>query len=344
MAGAEARGAHLVGSIPAASAESAMSDALDRLGERLHTLPDGETGRRKDWIIHIIEAFRAHPDLEVAREGDWSGYDRTPRFKVRAGHSFTSAGLDLGYAREFRESYPTFRTLREKSKRLDLAFQVGIPSDLDMTLFTFGPAGLLTRRRAFTGATVRDIEAIHREAGDDVVFQIEVPAELVFVAQMPPPLRPLVARYMASGISRLARLSPAGSRFGIHLCLGDMNHRALATLKDVRPVVQLANAIAAGWPANRSLEYIHAPFAAAGIPPTLDPGWYAPLADLRIPTWTRFVAGCVHEDLSLADQQLVLRLIEEKVGHRVDVATACGLGRRTPAAAVAAMERTAALS
>lgn len=320
-----------------------MADALARLGNRLHTLPDGETGERKNWIIHIVDSFRAHPDLEVAREGDWSDYDRTPRFKVRAGRSFLASGLELGYANEFRKSYPIFKALRDKSSRPDLAFQVGIPSDLDMTLFTFGPAGILRNRHVFTDATVREIEAIHREAGDDVLFQIEVPAELVFVAQMPPPLRPLVARYMAGGISRLARRSPAGSRFGIHLCLGDMNHRALATLKDVGPVVQLANAIAARWPANRSLEYIHAPFAAANVPPTLDPAWYAPLAKLRLPAWTRLVAGCVHEDLSLEDQKAVLALIEGPVGHEVDVATACGLGRRTPEAATAAMERTAAL-
>ena len=321
-----------------------MADALARLGNRLHTLPDGETGERKNWIIHIVESFRSHPDLAVAREGDWSDYERIPRFKVKAGRSFTSAGLDLGYAREFHKSYPTFKALREKSHRPDLAFQVGIPSDLDMTLFTFGPSGILSQRHVFTEATVRDIETIHREAGDDVVFQIEVPAELVFVAQMPPPLRPLVARYMAGGIRRLASQAPEGSRFGIHLCLGDMNHRALATLKDVGPVVQLANAIAARWPANRSLEYIHAPFAAANVPPTLDPGWYAPLANLRLPKWTRFIAGCVHEELGVEDQQAVLALIEEQVGHRVDVATACGLGRRTPKEATAAMERMGALA
>jgi len=338
------RGALLVGSVPAATAEEAMSEALTRLGARLQTLPDGETGERKNWIIHIVESFRSHPDLEVAKEGDWSDYNKTPRFKVRSGRKPTADKLDLGYLRAFRSSYPVFQAARAKAALDTLAFQVGIPGDLDMALFTFGPAGILRRRKLFAEATARDIKAIQAEAGEGVVFQVEVPAELVFVAQTPRPARPLVARYMARGITRMVRMAPEGSRFGIHLCLGDMNHKSLTKLKNVGPVVQLANAIVKRWPDGRRLQYIHAPFAAADIPPTLDAAWYAPLSGLRLPESVRFVAGCIHEDLSLQDQRLVLGLIEERLGRRVDLATACGLGRREPAAAMAAIDQTAAVS
>ena|SRR6266568_9635038 len=92
------RSAHLVGSIPAPDAEAAMSMALERLGPLLRTLPDGETGDRRNWINHIIEGFRDdHPDLELARDGDWSDYDRTPRFRVRHGHRLFGANLDFGH-------------------------------------------------------------------------------------------------------------------------------------------------------------------------------------------------------------------------------------------------------
>ncbi|GAC1658922.1 MAG: hypothetical protein NVS9B1_19970 [Candidatus Dormibacteraceae bacterium] len=302
-------------------------------------MSDGETGERKNWIIHIVEAFRAHPDLEVAREGDWSDYDKTPRFRVAKGKHLSPDAIDLGYAATFRANYAIFKALRQKYDHPALAYQVGIPGDLDLALFAFGPAGILTRRRPFTEATVREITAIQREAGDDVVFQIEVPAELVFVAQMPPPLRPLVARYMASGIRRLAKLSPSGTRFGIHLCLGDMNHRALTRMSDVGPVVQLANAIGRGWPAGRPLEYVHAPFAAANIAPVLDEQWYAPLSKLSLPAGTRFVAGCIHEDLTVDEQRSLIELIEKRLRTRVDLATACGLGRRDQAAAVSTLDR-----
>ena len=344
VASSPLRGALLVGSIPAADAEQAMTEALMRLGPQLHALPDGETGERQNWIIHILESFRRHADLELAKDGDYSDYQKLPRFRVRRGHKLTGDSLELGYASNFRASFATFKAMRDKHGHADLAFQVGIPGDLDMALFAFGPLGILTQRRAFTEATVRDIEAVQREAGNNVIFQIEVPAELIFVTQMPPLIRPLVARYLAGGICRLARLSPEGTRFGIHLCLGDMNHRSLATMSDVGPVVLLANAISRRWPAKRRLEYVHAPMAAAEIPPTLEPDWYAPLSRLDLPPTTRFVAGCVHEDLSLQDQLAVLSIVEQRLGHRVDIATACGLGRRKRESAMAAMDRTRELA
>jgi len=316
-----------------------MSLALGKLGKRLHSLPDGETGERRNWIIPIIEALRAHPDFELVREGDWSDYDRTPRFRLAKGKRLMAAALDLGYLAAFRANYPTFVALRQKHSLPGIAYQVGIPGDLDLALFIFGPSGILTQRTPFTEATVREITAIQREAGDDVVFQIEVPAELVFVAQMPPPLRQLVARYMAGGICRLARRSPSGTRFGVHLCLGDMNHRALARMADVGPVVLMANAIASRWPAGRRLEYVHAPLAAANLPPVLDERWYAPLSRLALPPGTRFVAGCIHEDLSAPDQRALIEMIERRLGTRVDLATACGLGRRDRDDAVATIDR-----
>ena len=42
-----------------------------------------------------------------------------------------------------------------------------------------------------------------------------------------------------------------------------MNNRAFGTMGDVGPLVVLANALMAAWPADRPLELIHAPFAAA---------------------------------------------------------------------------------
>ncbi len=302
-------------------------------------MSDGETGERRNWIIHIVEALRANPDFELAKDGDWSDYDKTPRFRVARGKRLSADALDLGYAAAFRANYGILKALRLTHDLPGIAYQVGIPGDLDLTLFVFGPGGILTKRRPFTEATVREITAIRREAGDDVVFQIEVPAELVFVAQMPPPLRPLVARYMASGIRRLAKLSPNGTRFGIHLCLGDMNHHALTRMSDVGPVVLLANAITRGWPAGRPLEYVHAPFAAANIAPVLDEQWYAPLSKLALPSGTRFVAGCIHEDLTIEEQRSLIELIERRLGTRVDLATACGLGRRDQAAAESTLDR-----
>jgi hypothetical protein len=55
------RTAHLVGSLPESTAREAMSVALDILGPYLRSLPDGETGARRNWIISIVEGL---PDNE----------------------------------------------------------------------------------------------------------------------------------------------------------------------------------------------------------------------------------------------------------------------------------------
>lgn len=335
------RWAHLVGSTPFESADEAMDLALSRLDARLRTLPDGETGERRDWIIHIVESLRQHPDLEVKREGHWGDYDDTLTFAVRRGHTLRGETLDFGHVAAFERSYPRFRERREAlgAAGEGLRFQVGLPGDFDLCLFTLGPIAAFRRRAAFAEATLTEIRRIFERAGDDVVFQLEVPAELVFVARAPKVLQPLVARLMARGLAKLAARAPRGARFGIHLCLGDMNHRALGRMSDVRPLVLLANAIARAWPAERPLDFIHAPFAAAVEPPPLDTAFYAPLNGLRIRPNTRFVAGFVHEARTLDEQRQLLQLIEATAGRRVDVATSCGLGRRDRASALATLDQ-----
>ena len=337
------RRSHLVGTVPATGPREAMELALSELGPSLDMLPDGETGARLDWVRQIIEGLRENPDVELRREGDWSDYGNSPLFRVKRGHRLRAEFVDLGYARFYRESRPIFDELAAEHGLGPLPFQVGIPSDFDLALFSFGVRGMRRARRAFTEATLREIESIHAESAEDVVFQIEVPAELIFVARMPAPLQPLMARWMARTCTGLASGSPPGTRFGIHLCLGDLNHRALARMRDTRPVVHLANAIARGWPDGRRLEFMHAPFAAAVEPPSTEERWYRPLERMRLPASTRFIAGIAHERQDLKIQRGIRATIEAAVGNRVDVATSCGLGRREPDAAREAIRRTAEL-
>jgi len=291
--------------------------------------------------LHIVEALRQHPDLEVKREGRWADYNDTLTFAVRRGHTLRGETLDFGHVADFERSYPLFEERRAAlgARGEGLRFQVGIPGDFDMALFTLGPLAAFRGRAPFTEATVTEIGRIFERAGDDVVFQLEIPAELVFVARAPALLQPLVGRLLARNVARLAARSPEGARFGIHLCLGDMNHKALGQMRDVRPLVLLANAIARSWPRGRPLDFVHAPFAAAVEPPPVEAAFYAPLHDLKLPAETRFVAGFVHEGRSLPEQRRLLGVIEAAARRQVDVATSCGLGRRDRDAALATLDQ-----
>lgn len=61
---------HVIGSHPAATAEDAMREMLGKVAPPLAYLPDGETGERRDRIVHVINGLRGHPDLRVRAEGD----------------------------------------------------------------------------------------------------------------------------------------------------------------------------------------------------------------------------------------------------------------------------------
>ena len=118
-------------------------------------------------------------------------------------------------------------------------YQVGVASGFDLALLAFGPAGALRYRKAFNKAASREIGSIRGILGDDVVFQIELPAELVAVSRAPGILRPAVARWMAGVSVEPAKLAPNGTKFGVHLCFGDLNHRALMKVgKDCAPIVE----------------------------------------------------------------------------------------------------------
>ncbi|GAA3737160.1 hypothetical protein [Salinactinospora qingdaonensis] len=98
------RSVHLVGSYPASTVAGAMDTAMRGVGSHLRTLADGEVGKRSDWVVHLVEQLRNHPDVELTAEGDWSDYDNRPGFKVRKGHRFTGDSLDLGHAAQARRA------------------------------------------------------------------------------------------------------------------------------------------------------------------------------------------------------------------------------------------------
>lgn len=160
----------------------------------------------------------------------------------------------------------------------------------------------------------------------------------MLLAKAPAPARPALAKVLARPIIALAAASPEGTRFGVHLCLGDMNNRALGTMDDVTPLVLLANAILAGWPDGRRLGILHPRFAAADHPATTDPQFYAPLTSLNLPAGVRFAAGFAHEAQSLTDQVAIRSMIDDLLHREVAIAAACGLGRRPRADARAVLE------
>ena len=326
----------VIGSIAQPTAEEAIAWQLEKL-PGLRYISGGETGDRKDWIVPFIESLRDHPDLEVAKEGRWGSYEDLLVHRVRAGHKLTGSTMSLGTLERTREELEVLDRLTADLPERP-ALMVGIPDYLNLALFSMGNLGPMKHRKAFLDMVVNDITETQNEFGDRVIFQLEAPLHLVATAKAGP-LSPVVAGIMAERLVKVAQRVPEGTRFGVHLCLGDLNHEALSPMKSAAPVVHLYNELSSRWPADRPLEFIHAPLAGGREPLSTNPKFYEAFRSFYRDGSARFVAGVVQEEQDEKDQLAVLRLIEQMVGP-VDVATYCGLGRRSPDAADAAAERT----
>ncbi|WP_067823953.1 hypothetical protein [Nocardia inohanensis] len=341
-----ARIVHFVGSFPAASTDDAMRAMLDGAGGLMRTLPTGETRRYEWYILPIIDDLVKQGALEVRKSGTWNTPRDRDRYRVPRGIELTGDMMALPYPSETEEALPVFSGLRTARGLPELSLQIGMPTDFTLALVALGIGGLRSHRKAFRDATVRDIHAVRAAAGDDVVVQLEAPGEMVVMAKTQPLHRRAEAALgLARGITELAAAAPEGTRFGVHLCVGSMRNKAGAQLRDTRPLVCLANAIARQWPSGRRLEFVHAPLAAGEIPPPERPEFYTPLGELELGPDTRFHAGFIHETPTEATQVETLGMIEAALGRPVDgVASACGLGRRPRPVAEAMVERAALLA
>ena len=97
-------------------------------------------------------------------------------------------------------------------------------------------------------------------------------------------------------------------------------------------------------PKSHTLAYVHLPFAAGASPPPAEPRAYRALQNLDLPANARLVAGFVHEQLPVERLEELLRIIEKARSDEVDIACACGLGRRSTDTAEELMRRCRQLS
>jgi hypothetical protein len=345
------RQALLVGSLPFEDEEACMRRALDLLGPHLIALPDGEIGEKSRrfpygdriaWVVYAIERLTADSSnwrvLEDAIRGsdgmatDYTTFQKLVPLRTPAQ---IAASSSFGYDDWVRRSYPTFRRLRA-SAGLSLPFQLGVPTGSALGFAFSRPWDALRFIGAFNAVIAREVNAARVATGGDLIVQVEVPPEVFAAHALPAPFMGLALRPIHD---LLRRLEP-GARVGVHLCLGDFHNQALVHARTPERLVRFVNRLAASWPAQHQLEYVHVPLAEGERAPSLDPRWYEPLRAVQLSRGTRLVAGFVHEKLSLGDARRLVQVLDAAVGGApVDIAASCGLGRRTPEAASMALEQ-----
>src|SRR5438045_7758132 len=126
-----ARGAHLVGSVPLASAETVFETVATHLGDRVRRIPDGETGPRSDWIVWQLPVFTSQPQLEVVPPAPDS-WRPLPRVRLEDGARAEDVRFEaLGYADAAIASYRVFARLQRGGRGpVGCRFQVCLPTPL----------------------------------------------------------------------------------------------------------------------------------------------------------------------------------------------------------------------
>jgi hypothetical protein len=353
------RNAHLVGSIPFKDERTAMTKAIKYLSNGLRSLPDGEIGKksrrhklgeRLGWIQWVVEGLGETPAFSLVKKpaferrlGLWADYRSGLRYRLNVPISELHRYLDFGYPEYFKKNYKIFQSLKKKHRLKNLRFQFGIPGALDLSLFSLGFINGFRARKAFEDRLAYEVNAMHEIAGDDVLFQIEVPVELGLSLKLPAILRPLAVRQAVKSIISLVKKIDRDAAMGVHLCLGDLNNKPFSRIRSAAPLVAFSNELVKQWPRGRALDFIHYPLAMADIPPSLSPRFYKPMEKLELPKKTRFIAGFVHEGLGDKEHEEVLSVLENLLGRSADVSSSCGLGRRTPETAELILKKTAKL-
>ena len=333
-------GAHLVGSIPADSAEVAFRLAADNLGDHLKRLPDGEVGERDGWIRWQYFKIAASPALKQSEKKNV--YVPVPPLELTDG--VTSADelqLDnLGYADAAIDSWKTFeRLLTDGSIRSDVRFQVGLPTPLSVALIYVEKDSRAVFEEAYERSLLNELTRIFDAIPlEQLAIQWETVIEFAL-------LEGLVEDHIGGNIldnvtTRVARLIdriPVAAQTGLHLCYGDSGHKHFCEPKDAGFLAAVSEGVVRK--AGRAINWIHMP-----VPKERDDdAYFEPLRDLAVPDSTELYLGLVHHTGGIEGTR-------QRIGAALaaapafGVATECGLGRRDPQTITELLKQHAAVT
>lgn len=338
MAHGEGRHVHLLGSVPLGDAAAVFETASTILGNRVPRLPDGETGRRRNWVNFQYAMLARHPAFEFAGpavdpdtvvfegEGKGAGYSLPTPVRLRPGVDASELRFEsLGYLDSARESYAEFSRLKARGAiHADCRFLVALPTPLapivPFVLRTQIDQVLPAYERALKAETAKICDTIPRR---ELAIQWDIAVEFgLWEGVFPTPpgdWKPALLDQFAA----LGDVVPAEVELGYHLCYGDRGHKHFKEPTDTANLVEVANGVSAR--VKRTIEWIHLP-----VPRNRDDdAYFAPLRNLKLKPETELVLGLVHHTDGVEGTRRRMQAAA-KVVKNFGIAAECGLGRRDP--------------
>ncbi len=324
---------YLVGSVPMASTEEVFTKVSGALGSRLKRMPDGETGKRLDWITWLEPVFAESPVMEQSDEVfqvHATGVARR-RYRLKPGKSIADFRIDnLFYADIAKDSYAVFKRLRAAGKiPAGTRFQVDlVPAHSVIWLFVANDLQAAIDP-IYNEALGREIDKISAAIPrQDLAIQFDV-ASAVFArlqrdeTSVYGKTKSEMEEKFSQILAGLANRVPADIDLLFHFCYGDSNHRHVVEPVDMADMVDMANRL--DTLVGRPINLIHMP-----VPrDRYDDAYFAPLTKLHRRPETQLALGLVHFTDGLEGTKRRMAAAS-KVAQNFAIGTECGFGRREP--------------
>ena len=326
-------GVHLIGSVPLADAATVFRTVAGALGPLLSRIPDGETGERRRWIYFQRLMLEQHPAMEpdstippfALRQWDGKLLREMRLLRFRPSVDPDTVTFETGYAAAARESYATFRALRDAGViPPGLRFQVCLPTPMASAYMYVSPRA----RAAYLPVYERALlQALGDIAGTipaaDLAIQWDVCQEVLicegFFADRPTAYEAEIA----AELGRLGRAVPDAVEMGYHLCYGSPADEHLVMPRDTAIMVGIANGVRRAL--ARRIDFLHVP-----VPKDrTDAAYFRPLKGLRGFEDSALYLGLVHHDDP--DGDLARIRAAQAVTPAFGVSSECGWGRTDPA-------------
>lgn len=314
---------HFVGSVPFNSAEEVFVKLFQALPDRVHRVPDGETGSRYYFVTWQSFVFPPQVLGPIHRKGQPL---ESEEFDCTLDHV-----KHTKYDEVAIESYRTFCRLRDGGIiPQGVRFQVSVPTPINTTWAHVDYAYRERVEPLYMKRLIQDLRHLQDVIpAKDLAIQIDVAVEFAYLeyerGRLSDPLfKPYFLSVKEGVLERISELSSAidqDVQLGYHLCYGDLQHQHFVQPEDIGQLVDIAMGISKRVGPRHPIQWIHMP-----VPKDRsDAAYFEPLKGLDIGD-TELFLGLIHaHDEHGSDERL--KAAQSSYPHSFGVATECGMGR-----------------
>ena len=314
---------HFVGSVCLPDTHDVLTRLCSSLPARLRRIPDGETGKRQNFVAFQRNVFDECPFVQKPFPPG-SASQTTELSPLRDASQVRI--LPVEYDDFAISGYDEFCKLRTQGLIPNgVRFQVSLPTPINVLGNLIEPswrAGIEPYYEKALLAALKRIQDTIPSA--DLAIQWDLASEFAYLegaVSAPAWFSPLKEGI----IERVLKVAAAVNKdvaLGFHLCYGDKDHKHFIEPKDTALLVEIGNAIVNG--VERPVDWLHMPVPRSRV----DRDYFAPLARLNIGD-TELHLGLLHAEDEEGTRERIKAAAEFVATF--GLATECGLGRSSRA-------------